>query len=289
MQSSVIIDTHAHLIAADSAAYPPAPPNGIVKPEELENPLTVERLLAEMDRNGVARAVLVQRGSIYGFDNRYVCDCAARYPTRLAAVCAIDATAGDAVQSVRQWVRKHGAAGIRLMELVKGSDLSWLDSPGARTVWREACDSNLPVCVHFFPWNRTAGLLALKSILTELPRARVVIDHFSNMNTQAGPPDFGVDVLLSDVAQFAGVYVKFTTIPLGRLQAAGVDAAPIVARMVALFGPQRVMWGSDITQTPGTYDYMVDLGRKAVRLLSPTEQDLLLAGTAQALYGSKWT
>jgi len=284
-----MIDTHAHLIADDRQAYPPAPPGGTVKAEELENPMTAERLLGEMDRHGVLRAVLVQRASIYGFDNRYVCDSAARYPQRLAAVCAIDATAGDSVGVVRHWVRERGAVGIRLMELVKGSDLSWLDSASARGVWREADALGVPVCVHFFPWNRTAGLAALKSILTELPRLKVVVDHFSNMNVQAGPPDFGVDRLLTDVAQFEGVHVKFTTIPLGRLQAAGIDAAPIIARVTALFGAARIMWGSDITQTPGTYAYMVDLGRKAVRLLDGATQQALLAGTAQAIYGTRWT
>lgn len=284
-----MIDTHAHLIADDSKAYPPAPPNGETKQEELDNPMTAERLLGEMDRHGVRQAVLVQRASIYGFDNRYVCDSAARYPQRLAAVCAIDAAAADAVSVVRHWVRERQAAGIRLMELVKGSDLSWLDSPAARPVWREAEALGVPVCVHFFPWNRAGGLTALKSILSELPRLKVVIDHFSNMNVQAGPPDYGVDGLLTEVAQFAGVCVKFTTIPLGRLQAAGIDAAPIIARVVALFGAARIMWGSDITQTAGTYEYMVDLGRKAVRLLDAPTQQALLAGTAQTLYGARWT
>lgn len=283
-----MIDTHAHLIADDSKAYPPAPPSGQVKAEELENPMTADRLLGEMDRRGVQRAVLVQRGSIYGFDNRYVCDSAARYPQRLAAVCAIDATAQDAAGAVRHWVRERGAAGIRLMELVKGSDLSWLDSERARAAWREAAALDVPVCVHFFPWNRTAGLTALEAILTELPNVRVVIDHFSNMNVQAGPPDHGVDALLTAVARFAGVHMKFTTIPLGRLQAAGIDAAPIVARVVELFGADRVMWGSDVTQTPGSYDYMVDLGRRAVRLLEPAAQQAILSGTAQAVYGAKW-
>jgi L-fuconolactonase len=284
-----MIDAHAHLIAADPIAYPPAPRNGAAKLEEIANPMTVERLLEEMDRNGVQRAVLVQRGSIYGFDNSYVCDCALRYPQKLVAVCAIDATADNAVATVRHWVRERGAAGIRLMELVKGSDLSWLDSPNARAVWREAHALSVPVCVHFFPWNRTAGLTALKAILTELPQARVVIDHFSNMSVLGGAPDYGVDGLLGDVAQFAGVNTKFTTIPLGKLATAGVDAAPIVARVVALFGAKRILWGSDISQTAGTYDYMVDLARRAVRLLSPAFQQELLSGTADALYGGRWS
>jgi L-fuconolactonase len=282
-----MIDSHAHLISDDAMRYPPAPPSGEVKPEELANPMTLKRLLGEMDQNGVSHAVLVQRGTIYGFDNRYVCDCARQHPDRLAAVCAIDANAADGVSAVRRWV-SEGAGGIRMMELVKGSDLSWLDSPNTREVWRVASDLHVPVCVHFFPWNRVAGLQALRSILSELPNLLVVIDHFSNMNSAAGPPDHGVDELLQTVAAFGGVHVKFTTIPLGRLQAAKVDAAPVVARVVKLFGAERVMWGSDISQTPGSYDSMVQLGREAVGRLEQADREQVLSGTARAMYGSAW-
>lgn len=282
-----MFDSHAHLISDDPARYPPAPPSGEVKPEQLANPMTAERLLSEMEKSGVGKAVLVQRGSIYGFDNRYVCDSAARYPDRFAAVCAIDATAEDAPQAVRRWV-DAGAAGIRLMELIKGSDLSWLDSPRAREVWRTAHSMRVPVCVHFFPWNRVAGLTALESILTAFPDLTVVIDHFSNMNVQAGPPDYGVDELLRKVAAFPGVYVKFTTIPLGRLGAAGVDAAPIIARVAELFGTKRMMWGTDIGQTPGTYEYMAGLARQAVRMLQPAERQQVLEESVRSVYGSRW-
>ena len=283
-----MFDSHAHLITGDVEKYPPAPPSGVISPGQFDNPMTLERLLEEMDKNGVAKAVLVQRGSLYGFDNSYVCDSAERHPDRLGAVCAIDATADNAPDRVRHWVTERGAVGIRLMELIKGSDITWLDSPKARIVWRTAKELGAPVCVHFFPWNRAEGLTALKSILEEIPDLTVVIDHFSNMDTKSGPPDYGIDALLRDVAAFPGVHTKFTTIPLGRLQEAGIDAAPIVARVVELFGAQRVMWGSDITQSPGTYDYMADLGRRAVAFLDEEQRRQVLEGSVRAVYGKNW-
>ncbi len=73
-----MFDSHAHLISADSEQYPPAPPSGQLKPGELDDPLTVERLLSGNGQSGVEKAVLVQRGSVYGFNNDYVCDAAAR-------------------------------------------------------------------------------------------------------------------------------------------------------------------------------------------------------------------
>ena len=58
-----LVDTHAHLVTGDTANYPPAPPSGELKPDDLADPMTVERLLGEMDANGVGRALLVQRAA----------------------------------------------------------------------------------------------------------------------------------------------------------------------------------------------------------------------------------
>lgn len=283
-----MIDSHAHLVTGDTAAYPPAPPSGEFNGAELDNPMTVGRLLEEMDANGVEKAVLVQRGSIYGFDSSYVCDSAALHPARFAAVCSIDATQPDCGEKAGYWVRERGAAGLRLMELVGGTDISWLESPVARDVWKAAAELGVPICVHFFPWNRSTGLSSLKTILEDIAGLEVVIDHFGAIDSDAGPPDHGVDDLLEAVAAFDGVNVKFTTIPLGRLVDCGIDTRPVVRRVMDLFGAQRMMWGSDITQSPGTYDYMVDLGRQAVDGLASAEQDMILSGTAQRIYGKGW-
>lgn len=283
-----MIDTHAHLVTGDTLNYPPDPPSGALNPGDLDDPMTVERLLADMDANDVARAVLVQRGSIYGFDSSYVCDSAARFPDRLAAVCSIDATQPDCAQQVRHWTSERGGVGVRLMELIKGMDISWLEGANARGAWEEAANLGVPVCVHFFPWNRTEGLTCLKAILRDIPGLQVVIDHFAAIRSDAGPPDHGVDDLLAAVAAFEGVNVKFTTIPLGRLEQAGIDFRPVVARVMDLFGPARMMWGSDITQSPGTYSEMAKLGRRAVELLSAAEQEQILSGTAQRIYGKGW-
>ena len=283
-----MLDSHAHVVSDDLTRYPAAPAGETLKPGDLDDPMTIERLVGDMDASGVERAILVQRGSIYGFDNRYVCDSAKRFPDRLAAVCSIDATAEDGAASVRRWVGDHGAAGVRLMQLVREQDISWLYAPLAMQVWRTAHDLHVPVCVHFFPWNRVEGLTCLAQILQELPDLQVVIDHFSNMDVRQPGPDYGVDDLLAGVAAFAGVRTKFTTVPLGRLEEAGVDARPIVKRVVDLFGAERVMWGSDITQSKGTYGSMVELGQRAIEALSSSEQDQVLQGAATAVYGGAW-
>lgn len=284
-----MIDSHAHLISGDTARYPPSPPSGVINDADFEDPMTVERLAGEMDAAGVDKAVLVQRGSIYGFDSSYVCDSAARFPDRFAAVCSIDASQPDAAEQVYYWVRDRGAVGIRLMELVRGSGLGWLDAATGRDACAAARDLGVPVCVHLFPWNRVDGLARLAALLTDLPGLTVVIDHLGAIDCSAAPPDYGVDELMASIARFSGAHVKFTTIPLGRLEQTGIDVKPIIRRVMDLFGASRMMWGSDITQSAGTYAYMTALAHASVAGLSSAEQDSLLGGTAGQLYGRNWS
>jgi L-fuconolactonase len=281
----LIFDSHAHLISRDRVRYPQVPSEDQIFPTHTDPPMTAEALLAEMDRYAVARAVLVQRASIYGYDNAYVCDSAAKYPDRFVALGAVDATDPGGPERVRYWVRERGAVGIRLMELVKGSDLSWLASPPALEVWQAAHELRVPMCVHFFRWNRTPGLIALKGILQAFPDLVVVIDHFSNLVWQSGPPDYGVDGLLREVAGFPNVYTKFTTIPLGQIEAERIDTTAVLARVIQTFGAHRVMWGSDITQSKGTYAHMVELAQRATAALDDEQRRLVLYGAAEVVYG----
>ena len=281
----MLFDAHAHLISSEHDRYRPAPPSGKLGPNDLDDPFTAERLVTEMDRNGVAHAVLVHRNSIYGYDNSYVCDSAARYPERFVAVGSISGTDEKAAENVRYWVRERGMAGIRFMEPVKGVDVGWLASEHARAAWREAQALAVPVCVHFFKWNRIGGLAALKQILDAQPQTTVVIDHFSNMDWAAGAPDFGLDAALLAMAQFPRVYLKFTTIPLGAIAADGKDAAPILARVIQSFGAHRLLWGSDITQSKGSYAQMVELANRATASLTPQQRSQVLFGAAHDVYG----
>jgi predicted TIM-barrel fold metal-dependent hydrolase len=279
---AVLFDSHAHLIADDPMRYPIAPAGGAPGPLDLKEPMTAERLLREMDDNRVQRSVLVQRASVYGYDNRYVCESAARYPRRFSAVAAIDAASADAPDQVRYWVREQGAVGVRLMEPVRGADLSWLVAP---QVWRAAADLDVPVCVHFFRWNRLAGLPALQRILAGLPETQVVVDHFSNMGWEGGPPDYGLDAPLLALVRYPRLCIKFTTIPLGALARQAIDAAPILTRVAAEFGAERLMWGSDITQSEGTYSYMAALAARATASLPAAMRRQVLYETAEAVYG----
>ncbi|MNU00612.1 Amidohydrolase [compost metagenome] len=73
-------------------------------------------------------------------------------------------------------------------------------------------------------------------------------------------------------------------INLGKLAAAQMSASPMVERVVREFGADRVMWGSDVAQSKGSYAQMVSLAKESVSLLSAADQRKVLHDTARAVY-----
>lgn len=280
---SRLLDAHALIRADDAARYPFAPLGPPLELHEREQGTTAAQLLEALDAQGVERAILVQRGRLYGYDNRYVCDSAAAHPRRLQFVCQVDPSDPDCARRTQEWIRR-GAAGVRFMEPVKGATLAWLDGAGARNVWRVACEAGVPIGAHFFPWNRAAGLELLARLLSELLPRALVLDGLAGSAVDAGPPDFGIDAPLRTVMAFPCTYLKLTTMTLMRLAAAKLAASALLRRLAELFGTDRLLWGSDVLAPGQRYESAVALCLEASAGLAPRDRERLLHGTAAALY-----
>ncbi len=95
------VDAHLHVFSDDPARYPYDGRWGMIPTE----PTPVEELIACMDANGVDKAVMVQ-GAAYLYDNRYMADCRALFPDRLAAVALLDPRAPGAADRLEEfWER----------------------------------------------------------------------------------------------------------------------------------------------------------------------------------------
>lgn len=279
-----IFDSHAHLVSDDPARYPISPLSGELD-RKLDNPVTAEVLLRLMDEQGVERAVAVQRAHVYGYNNAYVIDSARKYPDRLAPVCVIDAAAEDSRKTVQRWA-DAGAIGMRLSEKAKGGGTGWLVSDNALAAWEETHRLGLSMCVHMYRWNRPEVLRSLAKLARDFPRLPIVIDHLSNIVEEADAPDFGVDADLLALAPCANVSLKFSQINLARMQRNGVDAGAVLARVLEDFPAERVMWGSDVAQSAGTYDEMVGAAKNAVAAFDEGTRAALLYGASDRVYGA---
>lgn len=270
----MLVDAHAHLVT-DDPAYPHAkPPSALMRAEDL---------LTSLRDNGLHAAVAVQRAHVYGYDNSYVLDAARRYSDQLRAMCVIDGQAPDADKTVHD-LADRGAAAIRLTapggnHHAGPAGADWFAGPDAKRVWAAVADTGLSMCLHVYRWNRGDVLGALPEVVRAFPGVPVVLDHVASVDMT--DPDAGLLLALVDRPE---VHVKVTTLNYAQLDRAGRDPGPLVEWLVTHFGASRVLWGSDITQTRGTYAGMVSTARRAVAGLSETDAAQVLGGTAATLY-----
>src|SRR5690606_15568659 len=104
--------------------------------------------------------------------------------------------------------------------------------------------------------------------------------------TMPPPPDYGIDKTIAIFADLPNVYFKITEINMERLVKANVAAAALIRRMVDMFGPDRLVWGSDVGQSM-LWDYAtkVSMAREAAGDLTADEARKFLHDNAARIFG----
>lgn len=301
-----LFDTHAHLISDDWDRYPPRPLRpDLPTPRKPDYTVTAESLIRMMDEHGVAQAALVQRGHLYGYDNGYIVDAAERYPDRLHPVVILDAQDPATPQVYRDLVRDRGVRGFRLAGLRPWFlDTAWMSSPQAMEVWKTCAELGTPMTLILFMKQLSYMLPLIRLIARQFPDLPILLDHGGmpygmtqyevGLARDAGEPvelpkapHFGIDTTIGLFADTPNVYFKITEINMERFDAEGVRAAHVVRRMVDEFGPDRVMWGSDVGQSMlWTYEQKAAMARAAADFLTEDEARAFLHDNAARVYAA---
>ena len=304
MTTEPLFDTHAHVLSADLGRYPYGTLRGGARPPVSPVVFTVDDLVRAMDEGGVAHACLVQRATLYGYDNRYALDAAAQYPARFVPIVVLDAQDPAAPGELRALAASHRLGGLRIVapELSE-HDTAWLDGADALGLWRAAADLGLPVTVILYRRNNTAGRAALLGIARRFTGLPILIDHVGVPHASTPeckwaasqgwdyrippPPGFGIAESLAAFDDLPHVHFKLTDINFDRLEDAQYDAAAFVRALADRFGADRLLWGSDVGQSPAPYAEKIARLRHAATLLTPDERAQLFGGTALRLYGAR--
>ena len=270
----MIVDTHTHVVGKDLRAYPLSPA-GLPGTWYRDAPHTAEELLACMDAAGVDRAVLVQGVGAYSTDNRYVADSAARHP-RFVGACCIDPLGEDPLAALDYWLRARALSGVRFFAV--SPEAPALDDPRMLPLWERAAALGAhPIVTILAP-----RLAELRRVLERTPELRVSLDHCGFPSLVAEP--WPEAESLFRMADLGNLHLKVTTNVIDAAGEGGA-AASFVSALVSRFGAERIMWGSDFSQTHDrSYEELVQLGRAAFAHLPPGSQDECLGGTALRLW-----
>jgi predicted TIM-barrel fold metal-dependent hydrolase len=265
----LVVDTHTHVVSDDEHAYP-LHPSDLTAAWYRDEPCSVERLLSLMDESGVDRVVLVQGMSAYGTDNRYTHDSARRYPGRCTSVAFLDLRGDDPAGELRRLVTVEGMRGLCWVSLFDGQSLEEPES-----VWGTVVELGIPVVVTIL----ADALPALAEVMPRLPAVPMALDHCGFADFTEGVPDE-----LAALAAFPNLHLKVSSNVLESAEPHG-DVRHLVAELAGRFGAQRLMWGSDYSQTHDRpYPELVALHRHAASGLSDAEREWYLGGTALGVW-----
>ena len=299
----MLFDTHAHVLSADRERYPYSTLRGGARAPVSPVVFSVEDLVRALDAGRVSHACVVQRATLYGYDNRYALDAAAAHPGRLVPIVVLDAQEPASPGLLKELAGAHRLGGLRIVapELTE-KDTAWLDSDEALGLWRAASDLALPVTIILYRRNNEAGRAALLRVANRFQDVPILIDHVgvphaSTPETRWSgsqgikyvvppPPGFGIAESLAQFEDLGHVHFKVTDINFDRLVDEHFESAAFVRALADRFGAGRLLWGSDVGQSPAPYEEKIARLHASAALLSAPERALFFGGTAHRLYGA---
>src|SRR5579885_3100908 len=276
----MIIDTHAHVISADTARYPNAPLGGHKSYWSRERPVTAEQMIAAMDRARITKSALVQASTCYGHDNSYVADAVAAHPDRFTGVFSVDVLAPDAPEKIRYWVGRK-LTGLRLF--TAGSTMpnqaEWVDDPRSFPAWECASALGLPVCMQM----TIKAVPQLVHMLERFPKVSVLLDHLAKPSLSDGLP-YNSAADLFRLAVYKNLYLKLTPRTVVEAENGKATHATFFPLLISKFGASRIAWGSNYPTSEGTLPDLLKRSQAGLSMLSAEDRDWIFFKTAQTLY-----
>jgi L-fuconolactonase len=278
----MIIDAHHHLWDPNRRDYEWLSPD-VLAP--LRRPYTVDDLW-EVTDGRVERTVLVQTVSDLGESAEFLAAAGANDGLIRGVVGWVDLAAADVVDQID--ALREGPGGARLVgirhQVQDEPDPRWLSRPevlrGLRAVGAAGLPYDLLVLV--------PQLEVATAVVRQLPDQRFVLDHLAKPGIAAGewePWASRVAELAAEPNVSAKLSGLVTEARWDDWDAARI--APYAKHALEVFGPHRLMYGSDwpVCTLAASYEEVWDLAGELVGGLSPAERDAVLGGTAAQVYG----
>lgn len=267
-----IIDPHVHVWVRDPR-YPWA--------KETTNPpdedATPEMLLELMRAHGVERTVIIQVIH-YRWDNSYLADVLRRYPQYFQGVARVNPEDPEAPEHLARLMALPGFHGVRISPAGDARG-DWIRGPLMGPLWKRCHELRVPMTV-LAPVTRMPDVAAL---VEKFPDLTVVIDHMADC-----PLDQPQELRkLRALARYPKVFVKIShTWSLSREPYPYRDAQEQVKRLYDVFGPQRLMWGTDwpLVERHCGYAKALALVRDEMKFLTEEDKSWILSKTVERVW-----
>lgn len=231
-------------------------------------------------RHGIGRTILVQAAPTAA-ETAYLLGIARTTPFVAGVVGWIDFDAPDAPEVVASLAGDPRLVGLRPM-VQDIADDDWLLRPSHAPVFEAIVAHGLVFDALVLPRH----LPRLARVLERHPKLVVVVDHGAKPGIRAGT----IDRWHADMATIAAhplAHCKLSGLVTEAAPDAGLDVlAPYIDTLLALFGPERLIWGSDwpVVELGGGYDRWRAITLASLAGLGPEARAEVLGGTAARVY-----
>lgn len=275
----MIVDAHQHLWDPAVRDYPWMSGERSV----LRRRMGWEKLAELTAAAGIDATVAVQAATSEEETRELLAASAARGSPVAAVVGWVDLTAPDISERVA--ALRAAPGGDRLVGLRHPAedepDAAWLARPEVLAGLRRLPELGLRYDLLVQPRHLPAALAVAEAV----PDLALVVDHGAKPPIAAGewePWSSGLARLAARERVHCKLSGLVTEAPWDSWRTAGVE--PYAERLLELFGPQRLMFGSDwpVCTLAASYPEVLDLART---LLSGVERDAVLGATAVRFYG----
>lgn len=271
------IDAHQHFWTVKRNDYGWLTPK--LKPLYRDfQPADLAPLLAE---GGIARTILVQAAPTVA-ETRYLLQLAAGHDSVAGVVGWIDMASDTAADDLAELAENPRLVGIRPM-IHNIEDPAWIIRPDLS----EATEAVIERELRFDALVRPVHLPCLLEFLRRHPELIAVIDHGAKPNIAEGQWQPWADSM-SEIAETTGAYCKLSGLLTEASPTQGYDdLEPYMEHLLAAFGPERLMWGSDwpVLNLAGNYLDWLSMAERFLQRLGDGEKSGVLGGNAARFYG----
>eukprot|EP00250_Pteridium_aquilinum_P024885 c2975_g1_i1 orf=457-1545(-) len=278
-----IIDSHVHVWAPpeQAQAFPYFPG------QEPTIPGSAETLLQAMEEGSVEGALIVQPIN-HKFDHSYLSSVLQMYPDKFVGCCLANPADGEeGVSEMEQLVTKEGYRAVRFNPYLWQSNQKMTNDVG-KALFVKAGQLGIPVGFMCFK-----GILLhiedIEQLCSEFPATRVLIDHLGFCNPPLNDSEMKAWESLLALSKYSQVYVKLSAFfRISREQYPYQDTWPLLEKVITVFGPKRLLWGSDFPFVVSECGYInakrvLDLAKGSIRV-TDDDMEWIMGRTAVELF-----
>ena len=270
------IDAHQHFWRIDRGDYGwLTPRSGAIHRDFL--PADLAPILA---RHRIDATILVQAAPTIA-ETRFLLELATAAPFVAGVVGWVPFEAPDAADQIALLAAQPGLVGLRPMVQDEPDD-DWILRPALRGAFDAMVAHRLVFDALVLPRH----LSRLARVLDRHPHLAIVVDHGAKPHIRAGEiATWRADMAI--VAAHPNVTCKLSGLVTEAPAGAGLATLkPFIDALLDLFGPQRLIWGSDwpVVELAGGYDRWYALAQDALRDLDDDQRAAVFGGNAARVY-----